>query len=488
MIPKETTKITEYIWELPSSYKPGMRVPARIYASKKLLEGMDEGVFDQVTNVAFFPGLVGYSLAMPDAHWGYGAPIGAVFATDPDLSGIISPGSVGFDINCGMRLITTNLTQKDVQPHLEHLINRLFEKIPTGVGAKGFLRLRPSEFDELMERGAQWVIDKGFGWAQDRDHMEESGMIGGADPTKVSERARERGLQQLGTLGSGNHYLEVQVVKNENIYDKGKAQELGILGDDQIVVMVHCGSRGFGHQVATDYLRTFTEIMPKYNIRVPDPQLSCAPFESKEGQDYYHAMACAANNAFANRQLITHRVREVFSEVFGKSAEKIGMQLVYDVAHNIAKLEEHTAYSVRQTAEERDSTSRKPLAVSPLVVHRKGATRSFPGQPVIIGGSMETGSYLLLGTDGAMQQTFGSTAHGSGRTMSRAKAKRMVRGEKLQSEMKERGILVKSASLPGLAEEAGLAYKDIAEVVEVVHNAGISRKVVRFVPIGNIKG
>ncbi len=479
-------KISDYLWEIPMSTKPGMKVPARIFASKKLLREMDDGVFDQITNVTFLPGLVGAALAMPDAHWGYGAPIGAVFATDPKAGGVISPGAVGFDINCGVRLITTDLTEEEVRPKIVRLVDQLFEKIPTGVGARSFLHLNEHEFKELMVEGAAWVVNKDFGRPEDLRAIEEGGKIAGANPAMVSKKALERGQAQLGTLGSGNHYLEVQVI--QEIFDEEEAKRWN-LKKGQVAVMVHCGSRGFGHQIATDYLKIFEETMPKYKIRVPDPQLAAAPFDSPEGKAYFGAMAAAANNAFANRELITHRIREVFAEVFGKSDTELGMELVYDVAHNIVKLEKHqlTAYSEPQTAEE-NTVSRTPLAVRQLVVHRKGATRSFPGQPVIIGGSMESGSYLLVGTEDALKLSFGSTAHGSGRTMSRAAAKRQVRGEKLQQELEKRGIYIRTTSMPGLAEEAGLAYKNISEVVEVVHNANLSKKVASFAPIGNIKG
>lgn len=475
-VPKEVIEINDYTWEIPKNYKKGMNVPAKIYATKTLLEAMDAGVFDQITNVATLPGLINYALAMPDAHWGYGAPIGAVFATDPKKDGIISPGSIGFDINCGMRLIRTDLTIKEVKPKLHALIDTLFSRVPSGVGSTGFIKPTYQEFKRMLIEGSKWCLKLGHGWEEDLQYIEEYGAIEGADPSKVSDKAISRGLKQLGTLGSGNHYLEVQEVLEENIYDKALAEKLGIF-PGQIVVMVHCGSRGFGHQVATDYLRKFNEIMPKYGISVPDRELACAPFESPEGQDYYAAMACAANTAFANRQVITHRVRECFELIFGKGVQGMGMDIVYDVAHNIAKVEKG------------------------LIVHRKGATRSFgpgnkelsveyqkTGQPVILGGSMETGSHLLVGTKKAEEETFGSTAHGSGRTMSRTKAKKLVRGDKLQKEMEQRGIYVRSVSLPGLAEEAGLAYKNISEVVEAVDKAGLSKKIVGFKPIGNIKG
>jgi tRNA-splicing ligase RtcB len=473
-------RITDDIWEIPLSEKHGMLVPARIYATREILQAMDSGVFDQVTNVACLPGIRRYALCMPDGHWGYGFPIGGVAAFDVQ-DGVISPGGVGYDINCGMRLIRTDLTLADVQPHLERLMTELFRKVPAGVGASGFLRLSAEEFGRVMTHGARWCIERGYGWHRDLVRMEEGGCIEGADPSIVTDHAIQRGINQLGTLGSGNHYLEVQVVSNERIFDPVTAAALGITGHEQIVVMVHCGSRGFGHQVASDYLKVFEKAMRRNGITVKDQQLACAPFRSPEGQEYFSAMNCAANTAFANRQIITHQIRETFATVFGQSAEALGMELVYDVAHNIAKVERY--------------------AEGELVVHRKGATRAFgpgspelpetfrqTGQPVICGGSMETGSYLLVGTDQAVRDTFGSTMHGSGRTMSRAQAKRTVRGEQLQQQMKQRGILVKAVSMSGLAEEAGLAYKNISEVVESVDRAGITKKVAELRPIGNIKG
>jgi tRNA-splicing ligase RtcB len=473
-------RITDEIWEIPMSEKLGMLVPARIYATKGILQTMDSGVFDQVTNVACLPGIRRYALCMPDGHWGYGFPIGGVAAFDVQ-DGIISPGGVGYDINCGMRLIRTDLTLADVQPYLEKLMTELFRKVPAGVGASGFVRLSGEEFRRVMTHGARWCVERGYGWHRDLVRMEEGGCIEGADPSIVTDHAIQRGINQLGTLGSGNHYLEVQVVSNERIFDPVTAAAFGITGHEQIVVMVHCGSRGFGHQVASDYLKIFEKAMRRYGITVKDQQLACAPFRSPEGQEYFSAMNCAANTAFANRQVITHQIRESFATVFGRSAEELGMELVYDVAHNIAKVERY--------------------AEGELVVHRKGATRAFgpgspelperfrqTGQPVICGGSMETGSYLLVGTDRAVRDTFGSTMHGAGRTMSRAQAKRTVRGAELQQQMKKRGILVKAVSMSGLAEEAGLAYKNISEVVESVDRAGITKKVAELRPIGNIKG
>jgi tRNA-splicing ligase RtcB len=473
-------RITDEIWEIPTSEKSGMLVPARIYATRGILQAMDSGVFDQVTNVACLPGIRRYALCMPDGHWGYGFPIGGVAAFDAQ-EGIISPGGVGYDINCGMRLIRTDLTLADVQPHLERLMTELFRKVPAGVGASGFVRLSREEFGRVMTHGAKWCVERGYGWHRDLIRMEEGGCIEGVDASVVTDHAIQRGINQLGTLGSGNHYLEVQVVSNDRIFDPVTAAALGITGHEQIVVMVHCGSRGFGHQVASDYLKVFEKSMRRYGITVKDQQLACAPFRSPEGQEYFSAMNCAANTAFANRQVITHQIREAFATVFGQSAEALGMELVYDVAHNIAKVERYPE--------------------GELVVHRKGATRAFgpgspelpalfrqTGQPVICGGSMETGSYLLVGTDHAVRDTFGSTMHGAGRTMSRAQAKRTVRGRELQEQMQQRGILVKAVSMSGLAEEAGLAYKDISEVVESVDRAGITKKVAELRPIGNIKG
>jgi len=474
------SRISDEVWEIAPSEKTGMLVPARIYATPAILEAMDAGVFEQVTNVACLPGIKRYALCMPDGHWGYGFPIGGVAAFDV-RSGIISPGGVGYDVNCGMRLIRTDLTHDEVRPRLDRLMTELFRRVPAGVGASGFLRLDRSSFEDVMVNGARWCIGQGFGWHQDLECIEEGGRIAGADPSKVSDRAVSRGINQLGTLGSGNHYLEVQVVRHDQVFDRDLAAAWGITGQDQIVVMVHCGSRGFGHQVASDYLTVFEKAMPRYGIAVKDQQLACAPFQSVEGQDYFAAMNCAANTAFANRQVITHRIREAFAAVFGKSAEEMGMELVYDVAHNIAKVERYPE--------------------GELVVHRKGATRALgpgspdlttryrtTGQPVICGGSMETGSFLLVGTEGAMRDTFASTMHGAGRTMSRAQAKKSIRGEKLQQQMKEHGILVQAVSMSGLAEEAGFAYKNIADVVETVDRAGITKTVAELRPIGNIKG
>ena len=465
----EFREIEKGIWELSKKYDNGMLVPLRIVATEKILTEMDDGAVVQGINVAKLPGILGASWMMPDAHWGYGFPIGGVAAFDIK-KGVLSPGGIGFDINCGMRLMSTNLTEKEVRPQIEKIVNRLFDVVPAGVGGVGLKRLSRKEFKDLMSKGALWAIERGLGWNQDLLQIEEGGRVREADIDAVSDRAIARGINQLGTLGSGNHYLEIQKV--EIIFDSDTAQEMGILQAGQVVVMIHCGSRGFGHQIGTDYLNSFEPAMKKYGIEVPDAQLACAPINSVEGQRYFSAMAAAANNAFCNRQVITHKVRETFSDVFSKSAEDLEMYLVCDVAHNIAKFEQYLINNRRKE----------------VVVHRKGATRAYPGQPVILGGSMETGSYLLKGTQAALEKTFGSTAHGSGRTMSRTKAKGKIRGEELQKKMKKRGIYVKTASYSGLAEEAGFAYKDINEVVTALSIADISQPIAYLKPIGNIKG
>jgi len=482
--PANIKEVAPHVWEIPASYKEGMLVPARVYATERLLKEMDDGVFEQVTNVATLPGIQKYAMCMPDGHWGYGFPIGGVAAMDP-ATGVISPGGIGFDINCGMRLVRTSLTFDEVAPQLKRLVDRLFQRVPAGVGGRGFIRIDQDEFRTAIEQGAPWCVERGLGWPEDLERTEEGGVIPGADATKVSERAVERGYKQIGTLGSGNHYLEIQVVKPQYIFDTERAAVFGIDIPDQVVVMFHCGSRGFGHQVASDYLTAFLRVMTsKYKIILRDRELACAPFRSPEGQDYFAAMKCAINMSFINRQLILHRVREVFAEVFGRDAVDLGLHQVYDVAHNTAKLETH----------EVDGKPRE------LLVHRKGATRAFgpgmaglpkiyqrTGQPVIIGGSMETGSYLLAGVPSGAQ-TFYTTAHGSGRTMSRHQAKKQFHGRKLQEEMEARGIYVRTVSYSGLAEEAGPAYKPIDDVIEATRLAGISKPVVRFLPIGNVKG
>jgi tRNA-splicing ligase RtcB len=480
----ELKKINDYVWEVSKDFKPSMRVPARIYASKDLVDAMDVQVYDQITNVAGLPGIQRAALCMADGHSGYGFPIGGVAAFDEE-EGVISPGGVGFDINCGMRLVRTDLTIDQVKPKIKELTDLLYQQVPAGVGSSGFVKLSPNDFRKVIEEGGQWCVDKGYGWQEDLKFTEEDGRVKGADSKTVSDRAVSRGLNQIGTLGSGNHYLEIQWVKPENIFDEQAAKAYGIF-PNQVVVMFHCGSRGFGHQVATDHLQVFLNVMEsKYGIKIVDRELACAPFHSPEGQAYFSAMKCGLNMSFANRQTILHRIRESFSKVFGSDAESLGMRQVYDVAHNTAKLEEYVVDGKRKK----------------VLVHRKGATRAFGpnqpgvpkeyqavGQPVIIGGSMETGSYLLAGTQKAMDETWGSTAHGSGRTMSRTQAKGMFRGEQLQKDMEARGIYVRSVSYAGLAEEAGAAYKDIDAVINAAHNAGISKKVVKLLPLANVKG
>lgn len=483
-MPSALTRISDTVWELPVSYKSGMRVPARIYGTEKLIREMDDAVYDQVTNVATLPGITRYSLCMPDGHFGYGFPIGGVAAMDVEKGGVISPGGIGFDINCGMRLVKTNLSIDEVRPYVRELTDKLFAAVPAGVGSTGFLKLSRREFRTVVEEGAGWCVRNGYGWNEDLELTEDNGCTPGADASTISERSVDRGFNQIGTLGSGNHYLEIQEVRKENIFDAGLAEAFGLI-PGQVVLMYHCGSRGFGHQVATDYLQLFLKVMEsKYGITIPDRELSCAPYDSPEGQRYFAAMKCALNMSFANRQMILHRIREVFAGVFGRPAEKLGIHMVYDVAHNTAKLEKHLV----------DGKERR------LLVHRKGATRAFApgmegvpaqyrmtGQPVIIGGSMETGSYLLVGTD-AGKETFFSTPHGSGRTMSRTKARKQWQGKELQREMEKKGIYVRTASWSGLAEEAGGAYKNIDEVVEASDLAGLSRRVVRLVPVSNVKG
>lgn len=475
-------KIDEWRWRIPKDYKRGMQVEGIIYASEKMTKSIrKDQAPEQVANVAFLPGIVGKSLAMPDIHWGYGFPIGGVAAILLD-EGVISPGGVGFDINCGVRVVKTNLTKDEVLPSLEKLLLVLFRNIPSGVGSEGKLSFSPSELRKVMTQGAQYVISRGFGWPEDREHIEEGGAMEGADPDAVSDKAIERGKDQLGTLGSGNHFLEIEVV--ECIFRPDIAEVFGLF-EGQIVIMVHTGSRGFGHQICTDYLQKMQNAMNRYGIKVPDRQLACAPFRSPEGQGYFAAMVCAANFAWANRQLITHWIRESFEEVFGKSARQLGMEVLYDVAHNIAKIEEHKV----------DEEIKK------LCVHRKGATRAFAaghkavpekfrnvGQPVLIPGDMGTGSYILVGTELAMRETFGSTCHGAGRVMSRSEADRTSRGRDIVAELEGKGILVMAESKSTLREEIPEAYKDVGEVVEVVEKAGISKKVAYTRPLGVIKG
>jgi len=474
-------KIKNYVFEFEKTGK--MNVPAIFIGTNKIVEGIEKGVFDQISNVSSLPGILKSSFCMPDCHVGYGFPVGGVAGFDLK-KGIISPGGIGFDINCGVRLIKTNLSLQDIKDKVPEIINKLFKRIPTGTGDGGSYKISSQkELEEILKLGVKWCLNKGFATEKDFEHTEDFGSLGWANPEKVSKEALERGINQLGSLGSGNHFLEIQVLKKENILEKNLAEKFGFF-EDQIFIMIHCGSRGLGHQVATDYLQTCKRLA--HNKDLKDKDLSFAFFDSKEGQDYFSAMASAANFAFANRQVITDVVRKTFGEVFMKDPIKdLKMDLFYDVAHNIAKIEEY----------EIDGKKRKVL------VHRKGATRSFGkgrtevpesfrsiGQPVLIGGSMETGSYVLIGTEVSEKETFGSTSHGSGRVLSRAEARRKFRGSSIEQRMKKGGIFVKSHSSASLSEESKESYKNLDEVVESVSGAGISKPVIKLIPIGNIKG
>ncbi len=476
-------KIDDYSWRLPRSYKKGMQVDGIVFADHQLMEIIDqENAVEQVANVAFLPGIVGNSLAMPDIHWGYGFPVGGVAATDYD-TGVISPGGIGFDINCGVRLLKTNLTRNDVKGRIDSLIYSLFSDVPSGTGKTGKIHLsHKRELSKVLEKGAKWAIDEGYGWKEDLEYTEAKGRLDEADPDEVSEHARKRGADQLGTLGSGNHFIEIQVV--QEIFDEEAAKAFG-LEKDMITVMIHTGSRGLGHQVATDYLRVMENAKRKLGIDLPDRQLACAPIESEEGQAYLGAMSAAANYAWANRQIIMHWVREAFEKVFRKSAHHLGMELVYDVAHNIAKFETY------------DIEGKKKK----LCVHRKGATRSLGpgshdipkahrsvGQAVIIPGDMGRYSYVLKGTAESEKLSFSSTCHGAGRLMSRGAILKQMKGRDIADELQERGIFVKGASRKGLLEEAPEAYKDVASVVNTAHGAGLAKRVAKLKPLGVMKG
>ncbi|MCD6530279.1 RtcB family protein [Candidatus Bathyarchaeota archaeon] len=461
-----------------------MLVPGRVFADESLLEKMKtDRTLEQCANVAHLPGIYKYAITLPDGHEGYGFPIGGVAATDY-YEGVISPGGVGYDINCGVRLLTTNLEEGDIRPRLPELVETIFANVPCGLGSrrKDF-KLSRNDLNGVMMEGAKWAVENGLGWDEDIRHCEENGAMENADPDKVSNSAMNRGLPQLGTLGSGNHFLEIERV--DEIYDKEAAEAFGIRSVGQVTVMIHCGSRGFGHQICSDYIRVMERAVRKYGIRIPDRELVCAPGNSREAEDYFKAMACAVNYAFANRQAITHWVRESFEKVFRRPAEELGLRLVYDVAHNIAKIEEHRVNGKRQK----------------VWMHRKGATRAFPpgsslipmdyrpvGQPVIIPGSMGTSSWLLVGTPKAMDLTFGSTAHGAGRMLSRAAAKRRFWGKEVKNSLEKAGIVVRAASNVVLAEEADPAYKDVDRVVEVSHQVGIATKVAHLKPVAVIKG
>ncbi|HUS98955.1 MAG TPA: RtcB family protein [Candidatus Thermoplasmatota archaeon] len=481
-------KINDFRFEIPSDYQGTqnnlrMKTSGVIYADNGMIESIRmDNAPEQVANVTMLPGIVGKSLAMPDIHWGYGFPIGGVAAMDQE-NGVISPGGVGYDINCGVRLIRTNLQATDLDlQKIQRLVDEMFINVPSGLGSKAKVHLNRKQLEDVLTLGAKWAIENGYGWKDDAEYLEEHGCLEYADISKVSNEAKQRGAPQLGSLGAGNHFLEIQKVAE--IYDAAAAKAFGIQNSGQIMVMIHTGSRGFGHQVCTDHLRVLEQAVKKYNIWLPDRQLACAPISSKEGQDYLKAMACAANFAWCNRQMIVHWVRESFEKVLRQRAEDLNMGIVYDVCHNIAKLEEH----------EVDGTKRK------VYVHRKGATRSFGpgrqevplkyrdvGQPVLIPGDMGTESYLLHGTKNS-EETFGSTCHGAGRVMSRTEAVHRYRGEQIMNDLKKKGIYVHPASWKVMAEEAPDAYKDVSEVVNVTHGAGISLKVAKLLPLGVVKG
>lgn len=474
-------KLSENSWEIPVGHTPDMKVPGRLFLSEKLLEGIDPDTLDQIANVATLPGIQKYSMAMPDAHLGYGFAIGGVAAFDRE-EGIISPGGVGFDINCGVRLIKTNLRKEDVMPHIEALTEGLFKNIPSGVGSKSRIRASDAELDDAFLHGSRWAVEAGYGVEADLEHCEGNGFLEGAILSEVSDKARKRGKPQLGTLGSGNHFLEIQCV--EEIYEPEVASVFG-LEEGQVTIMVHCGSRGAGHQICTDHLKILGQAVKKYGIQIPDKQLACAPAQSNEAQSYFGAMLCAANYAWANRQVITHWTREVFENVFGMDSDELGMDLLYDVAHNVAKLEKHTIDGKKKE----------------VYVHRKGATRAFPpghpevpqafrdvGQPVLIPGSMGTSSYILCGTEAAMDVSFGSACHGAGRVMSRSHAKKEFRGENVKERLEAQGITVRATRPSVIAEEAPEVYKSSSEVVNVVHELGIARKIARVRPLGVAKG
>ena len=473
---KKLKKVSDYEWEIPAT--GDMRVSGKIFASKTLIEEMDEKVYEQVSNVATLPGIVKASIAMPDAHWGYGFPIGGVAAFDPDAGGIISVGGVGYDISCGVRTLVTPLLREEVEPVLEKLVKKLFETVPAGVGSEGEIKLSPSKLDEVLVEGAKWAIKKGYGEWEDLEYTEEKGCMPGADPDYVSKEAKKRQHRQVGTLGSGNHYLEIQYVAE--IYDRKIAEAFGLF-EDQVVITFHCGSRALGHQIATDYLPVLAKAARKYGIPIKEKELVCAPINSPEGQQYFKAMVCGVNCALANRQVITHLVREVFRKFFPKAH----LRVLYDASHNTCKVECHKING----------------KVKKLFVHRKGATRAWGpgrkelpaayrdvGQPVIIGGSMGTASYILAGTSEGEEKAFASACHGAGRTMSRHQAIKSFRADRIVEELRKKGIIVMGKSKRGLAEEAPDAYKDVNEVIEATCKAGLTKKVAKLIPMGCIKG
>ena len=479
---QDLKKIEEYVYEIPKSYRPDMRVPARLYADEVLLEAaLGDRSMEQLINTATLPGVVKYTLAMPDIHQGYGPPSGGVIPIKTS-TGVISPGAVGDEINCGVRLLRSNILAEEVKPIMGDIVNALFRSVPSGVGRSGDIRLSRRDTDDVLEKGSAWAVSQGYGTKDDLEHTEERGGMAGAEARAVSPKAKKRGRDQLGTLGSGNHFIEVGEV--EEVYDEEVADAFGLF-EGQMVVWVHSGSRGLGHQVCTDYVRDLQKAVHKYGISLPDRELVCAPFDSPEGRDYFAAMAGAANYAWANRQVLAHRARRVLDDVLAGVVKDRELTLVYDVAHNIAKVEEYPIDG----------------QLTKLIIHRKGATRAFGpgmevlpadyrevGQPVLIPGDMGTASYVLVGTTEAIEKTFGTSCHGAGRVMSRRAAKRKIRGQELQQELAEKGIVVRGGSMAGLAEEAPAAYKDVDRVVNVVHSTGIARKVARVLPLGVIKG
>ena len=480
-IKDEIKKIKDNVYEIPGSYNKKMRASGRLYIDDESFEALEEGAVQQIVNVACLPGVYRYSIAMPDIHFGYGFPIGGVAAFNM-RNGIVSPGGVGFDINCGVRLIKSNLSLEDIQDHLDELVDALFKNVPSGVGSKGKVKLSPEDINNVLDYGAEWAVENGYGWDEDLEVLEENGRIKAADSSKVSDKAKKRGIPQLGSLGSGNHFLEIQVV--DEIYNEEVAKVYG-LEKGMIVVMVHTGSRGCGHQVCSDYLRLMDKAYKTYKIDIADRQLACAPLDSKEAQNYLKAMYAAANYAWANRQMITHWIRESFEEVLGRSARDMDMQIIYDVAHNIAKEETHDF---------------KGNDIE-VLVHRKGATRAFGpgreevplkyrevGQPVLIPGTMGTASYVLHGTQTAMEETFGSTAHGAGRILSRSQAKKDYNPEDIVNNMESNGIKVKATSKNVIAEEAPGAYKDVDSVVRVSDSTGIAKLVCKVKPLAVTKG
>ncbi|MGM5483054.1 MAG: RtcB family protein [Nanobdellota archaeon] len=457
-------RLNDNEWLLPKEAREGAKVDSKIFANDAVMEEIEPEAVEQLTNVACLPGILEPVCGLPDMHWGYGLPMGSVAAFDKE-KGVISSGLCGFDINCGINSIRTNLTMDELEPKLKELIDELFQKVPVGVGAKGKLRLRPNQLDEVLKRGVNWAIENGYGIKEDIEATEEKGCMPDADPSLVSDMAKKRGLKQLGTLGAGNHFLEIQ--KISKVFDEETAAKWG-LKEGQIMLMLHCGSRGLGHQVASDYLKEQEVAVQKYGINLPDRQLACAPANSKEGQAYFKAMQCAVNYAFTNRLVMTHWAREAFEKIFGKTWQEMEMHTVYGIAHNIVKLEK--------------------INGKEMYIHRKGATRSYPEKPVIIAGSMGTPSYICKGTQTALKKSFASSCHGSGRAMSRNEAIKNFKGDEIQKQLLEKGIFSKATHPKSLAEEAPLAYKNVLNVIETVHNAGISTKVVELEPQGVIKG